>query len=620
MKNLLVTGGCGFIGSNFINHIYHAFSHVKIVNIDALYYCASIQNINCDIREDKDRYIFLNKILGKISPQNLLTILKDHNIDTVVHFAAQSHVDNSFREPMQYTKDNVLGTHELLEACRLYGNIKKFIHVSTDEVYGESMISSQEQKKTEEMVLCPTNPYAASKAAAELIAQSYYHSYNLPVIITRGNNVYGPNQYPEKLVPKFIKLLQENEKLPIHGDGNNLRSFLHVFDVCEAFETILTKGIVGEIYNIGADDHMEISVIDMARKILRLSGRDEDFFTFVPDRLYNDKRYFISNAKLKALGWNPKISLDDGLKMMIEEQQKRIKVLFFGSKGWIGQKVAEILRERKISFVEANCRADDIDTIQSLIFHQNITHVFSFIGRTHGWDGNEYIPTIDYLERKGKLKENINDNLFCPLNLALICKDLDLHFTYLGTGCIFSDLSFEKTFDEEDKPNFFGSSYSTVKGFTDRLMHHPYLHNQVLNVRIRMPISSDNSPRNFIKKITTYHKVCSIPNSMTVLDELLPILVNFATEKVTGTINLTNPGVISHEEILKMYQEIVDPKFTYTLFSYEEQGKILASQRSNNELDTSRLTKLTKGKVKNIKASVRDVLEKYALQNRNQII
>ena len=311
MYVLLVTGGYGFIGSNFINYYYNVNKNVKIINVDAMYYCANERNVREEIRNDNDRYIFYKLNLAE---DNLHTILQKHNVDTVIHFAAQSHVQNSFSDALQYTKDNVLGTHMLLEACRKYGKIDKFIHVSTDEVYGESMLNSEETKKTEESVLCPTNPYAATKAGAELIAQSYYHSFKMPIIITRGNNVYGPNQYPEKLIPKFIKLLKEDKKVTIQGDGSNVRAFLHVDDVCSAFQLILEKGKIGEIYNIGSDEESELSVSEVAKLLIKeIKGIEnyEAWIEYIEDRPFNDKRYYISNKKVKDLGWEIKVGLQE---------------------------------------------------------------------------------------------------------------------------------------------------------------------------------------------------------------------------------------------------------------------------------------------------------------------
>jgi dTDP-glucose 4,6-dehydratase len=312
-SNLLITGGCGFIGSNFINNYFPKNKLNKLINIDALYYCADINNINEEIRNNND-YIFIE---GNICNNELITrILNDYQITHIIHFAAQSHVQNSFNDSINFTYDNILGTHNLLECCKQYGKIVKFIHVSTDEVYGESMNTIDETHKTEHSILCPTNPYAATKAGAELLAQSYNHSFKLPIIITRGNNVYGPNQYPEKLIPKFIKLLKENKKVTIQGDGSNIRAFLHANDTANAFELILEKGEIGEIYNIGCDDGMEYTVLEIAKILINLikhTDSYDEWIEYVEDRPFNDKRYYISNQKLKDLGWEIKESFYNSL-------------------------------------------------------------------------------------------------------------------------------------------------------------------------------------------------------------------------------------------------------------------------------------------------------------------
>ena len=324
--NLLVTGGCGFIGSNFINYYFPLGKLDSLVNLDALYYCADIDNVDEYIQKDKG-YVFLKANL--CDADYLDTMLKKYQITHVIHFAAQSHVQNSFEDSLTFTHDNVLGTHTLLESCRKYKKIVKFIHVSTDEVYGESMNDIHEKHKTEHSILCPTNPYAATKAGAELIAQSYNHSYNMPIIITRGNNVYGPNQYPEKLIPRFIKLLNEGKKVTIQGEGKTVRAFLHAYDTATAFEAILEQGTVGEIYNIGCDEGMEYSVMEIAKILIKLIKNTEDYeewIEYVEDRPYNDMRYYISNKKVRELGWNIKVDLMTGLNDLINRQFK-IKLL-----------------------------------------------------------------------------------------------------------------------------------------------------------------------------------------------------------------------------------------------------------------------------------------------------
>jgi dTDP-glucose 4,6-dehydratase len=222
---------------------------------------------------------------------------------------------------MQYTQDNIVGTHTLLECCRKYTRVQKIIHVSTDEVYGES----NDLKFDENTILVPTNPYAATKAAAEMIAMSYIKSYNLPIVITRGNNVYGQNQYPEKLIPRFIQQLQNNEQLTVQGNGYSRRSFLHVDDTCSAFEIVLIKGVVGEVYNIGADEESEFTVLEIAEILVKLlKGTDayHSFIRFVEDRPFNDSRYFISNEKLKKLGWKITIPFLEGIKKLIKTKDQ----------------------------------------------------------------------------------------------------------------------------------------------------------------------------------------------------------------------------------------------------------------------------------------------------------
>ena len=209
----------------------------------------------------------------------------------------------------------------MLECARKYNKIEKFIHVSTDEVYGESILDLDEEMKTEQSILCPTNPYAATKAGAELIAQSYIHSFKMPIIITRGNNVYGPNQYPEKLIPKFIKQLENNEKVTIQGDGSCVRAFLHSYDAARAFEVILEKGQIGEIYNIGCDDNMEHSVFDIAKYLIENIKKTTNYhehITYIKDRPFNDKRYYISNQKLKNLGWDVTIDFKQGCSELLQ--------------------------------------------------------------------------------------------------------------------------------------------------------------------------------------------------------------------------------------------------------------------------------------------------------------
>ena len=295
-----------------------------------------------------------------------------------------------------------------------------------------------------------------------------------------------------------------------------------------------------------------------------------------------------------------------------------MKLLLYGSKGWIGQQFLDLCIKNNIKYTIGIERLES-HKLKDEVIKSKCTHIVSMTGRTHGIYEKEYIGTIDYLEKPGKLVDNIRDNIFGPIRLANISKELKLHYTYLGTGCIFDYddnhlLNGKNGYNENDIPNFFGSSYSIVKGFTDRLMHD---YPQILNLRIRMPIIGTHNSRNFITKITKYEKICSIPNSMSVLDELLPIMLDMVTKNITGTINLTNPGVISHNEILTMYKKYIDPSFEWKNFTIEEQDKILISKRSNNYLDTTKLQNMYPN-VKHIMQSIDDLFKNWKTTNKLQ--
>ena len=310
---MLVTGGCGFIGSHFVNAVVRRGVADMVVNVDALKLEGGVSRVAADVRSSF-RYRFVE---GDICDLKLMKqLLRSWRITHVVHFAAQSHVTRSFEQSLDYTKDNVVGTHTLLEAIRQYsidgGKIAKIVHVSTDEVYGDSELGEGAEHFTEHSVLCPTNPYAATKAGAELIARSYRESFGLPVVVTRGNNVYGPGQLDEKLVPRFLGLAKAGKKLTVEGDGSCVRAFMHVDDAVEAFLSVVREGKIGEIYNIGCDEGAELSVMEVAKLVGKFVHGEEGpealdkWVEFVPDRPYNDKRYYISNAKLRGLGWEPK--------------------------------------------------------------------------------------------------------------------------------------------------------------------------------------------------------------------------------------------------------------------------------------------------------------------------
>jgi len=320
MLNILVTGGSGFIASHLVTKLIKNENNF-VINLDKLDYCS-----NDNTKNIEGRYKFIN---GNICNKELvLFILNEYNIKVIYHLAAQTHVDNSFFNSTLFTMDNVIGTHNLLECCREYDKLDKFIHMSTDEVYGE--VKDNEIEKDEKSLLKPTNPYAASKAGAEMLVESYNKSFNLPTIIVRCNNVYGPNQYPEKVIPAFIFNILSGVKCQIQGNGKNKRHFIFVDDVIDALELIYNEGKVSEIYNI-ASKNDEIKIIDLAKLLINKILGDkidlencnyDDYINYVEDRKFNDFRYLINSDKLELLGWKSNVKFEDGLEKTIENFKK----------------------------------------------------------------------------------------------------------------------------------------------------------------------------------------------------------------------------------------------------------------------------------------------------------
>ena len=304
MEKILVTGGAGFIGSNFIRYMLQEHPY-HIINLDALTYCGNLENLRGV--EDEPRYTFVR---GSITDRKLVDgIIKD--VDAVINFAAESHVDRSIEDPEIFIRTNILGTQTLLEASRKHG-VERFIQISTDEVYG----SAEKGYFTEETPLAPNSPYSASKASADLMVRAYHRTYGLPVNITRCSNNYGPYQFPEKLIPLMITNALENKPLPVYGDGMNVRDWIHVLDHCRAVDLVLHRGRVGEVYNIGGNS--ERRNIEIVELIVRELGRDESLIRFVEDRPGHDRRYAIDASKIRnELGWKPLYSFEEGIRETI---------------------------------------------------------------------------------------------------------------------------------------------------------------------------------------------------------------------------------------------------------------------------------------------------------------
>lgn len=666
-QNILITGAAGFIASHVAIKLAQTYPSYKIVAFDCLDYCANLRNLQEVI--DKPNFKFIK---GNIMSADLLNyVMKTEEIDTVMHFAAQTHVDNSFGNSIVFTSSNILGTHTMLEACRsLQGQIKRFVHVSTDEVYGESLSYDGTDEGSHEMhtALDPTNPYAATKAGAEMLVKAYTRSYGLPTLITRGNNAYGPHQFPEKLIPKMIMMAEKSMQLTVHGDGSNKRSYLYVEDVADAFEVVLHRGSVGKVYNIGSK--LEQTVLQVSTDIIKGCKPTVDpskQLDFVADRPFNDSRYFLDTSALSALGWDQKVFFAEGLKKTIDwykktgaeywkgtnfstvlvahprpganaadavpssvarsanvsaaptempspgkraaegseengsaKKAKKMKFLIFGQTGWLGGVLGRICEKKGYEYQFATCRLQEREKVARELRASGATHALNAAGVTGR-------PNVDWCE--SHKVETIRANVIGVLTLVDVASQLGVHVTNFATGCIFhyddaigkpenvprdanlcSTAGPKSVFTEDDQANFFGSYYSLTKGYVENMLR---AYDNVLTLRVRMPIDADvtGNKRNFIYKIANYNKVVDIPNSMTVLDELMPYSVELAVRGRTGIFNFTNPGAISHGQVLELYKEWIDPDCKWTVFSLEEQAKVITAARSNNELDSTKLWK-----------------------------
>jgi dTDP-glucose 4,6-dehydratase len=308
-KNVLVTGGAGFIGSNFIRYMLEAHPDYKIVNFDKLTYAGNLENLE-SVKTNPNYYFIKDDICDRVAVE---TVVREHNVSVIINFAAESHVDRSILGPSIFVQTNVVGTNVLLEVAKDF-KVDRFIQISTDEVYGSLGPSG---KFTETTPLDSNSPYAASKASADLLVLAYYRTFGLPVIITRCSNNYGPYQFPEKLIPLMIANALAGKSLPVYGDGLNIRDWLYVIDHCTAIDLVLQKGRAGEVYNIGGNN--EWKNIDIVKLLLKKLGKPETLISFVKDRLGHDRRYAIDSSKIsRELGWKPSLTFEEGMSKTID--------------------------------------------------------------------------------------------------------------------------------------------------------------------------------------------------------------------------------------------------------------------------------------------------------------
>ncbi|GAB6179433.1 dTDP-glucose 4,6-dehydratase [Desulfotomaculum defluvii] len=309
-KKILVTGGAGFIGGNFVQYMMNKYPQYDIYNLDLLTYAGDLTKHK--YIETKGNYFFVKADIA--DRETIVTLFEKEKFEYVVHFAAESHVDRSITDPGVFVQTNVVGTQVLLDASRAVG-VTKFVHVSTDEVYGE-LDFDPTKFFTEETPLQPNSPYSASKASSDLLVRSYHETYGLPVNITRCSNNYGPYHFPEKLIPLTISRVLNEQKVPVYGDGKNIRDWLHVIDHCSAIDLVMHEGVNGEVYNVGG--HNERTNLEVVKTIIKTLGKSEELIEFVKDRLGHDKRYAIDPTKLENLGWQPTYTFETGISQTIQ--------------------------------------------------------------------------------------------------------------------------------------------------------------------------------------------------------------------------------------------------------------------------------------------------------------
>jgi UDP-glucose 4,6-dehydratase len=581
-SRILVTGGLGFIGSHLTESLAEAYPSAEIMVVDKHNYASSIRNLRAI--SHLERFSLECFDLSNLAEVN--RTMRNFRPDVIFHLAAETHVDRSFGNSLEFTRSNVVGTHNLLEAARRVGTVSLFVHMSTDEVYG-SGADAEVAHSPETSILIPTNPYSASKAAAEMQVVAYAHSFNLPSVIIRCNNVYGPRQFCEKVVPRFSLQSIHGKACTLHGSGLQMRSFLHVRDAVRAILLIAQNCDRGlgksEIINIGSAH--EISIRELASVIFE-QEQQEVPLTHVPDRKFNDFRYPVHISRITELGWREEVELRKGLletKVWYEQNAaewfvpediaraidsdghfnfefeegegegegdkpdygKRVHVLLVGGTGWIGPKVAAVLADMGARVTNASFRLQDTRAMWEEIKAVKPTHVVLCAGITGR-------PNIDWCETHPQ--ETVSINLEGTVTLAQICNRLGIHLTNYATGCIYTGGE-DTPFTEAHKPNFIGSLYSRTKAHAETIQTGAYFQTTLV-LRLRMPIGEDiDHPRNLVAKLRNYTRLINLPNSVSVLSELLPISCHMTLNSHTGLYNFTNPGAITPAQIMRAFDE-----------------------------------------------------------------
>jgi len=614
---LLVTGGAGFIGSNFIRYWLNHHPDDSVVNLDALTYAGNLENLR-DVENDP-RYRFIH---GNIcDPEKVREAME--GVDIVVHFAAESHVDRSVIDSAAFLKTNVLGTQVLLEEVLRRGpQIKRFHHVSTDEVFG-SLTLEDPRKFDEATPYAPRNPYSASKAASDHLCRSYFIAHRLPLTISNCSNNYGPYMFPEKLFPLCITNAMRDLPLPIYGDGKYVRDWIQVEDHCRGIEAVLERGRLGETYCLGGGN--ERANIDVARTILKILNKPETLLKYVEDRKGHDRRYAIDDTKARReLGWAPQYSFEDGLAHMVAWYQRHeawwrplldrrgtsshvtsndaspktspMKILILG-KGWIGSRMAETWPNAVISDAWITDKASVLKLLDE--------HKPDAVVNAAGVVG---VPNVDWCETHQV--ETTEGNTVLPIVIAEACQEKNIYLLHLGTGCVFYGPSPDhKGWKEDDAANP-SAMYTRSKYAADLVLSR--LPNTAI-ARLRMPIDHVPSQKNLIGKLASFKSVIDVENSVTILDDLVSACYQLIQKRGTGIFHCVNPGIMRHRDLLGLYEQYVDPNHKCEWIREEDlvARGLTAKKRSNNIMQSPRLAELGIS-MRPIDVALRDTMVKYA--------
>ncbi|MBP9762216.1 dTDP-glucose 4,6-dehydratase [Patescibacteria group bacterium] len=658
---LLVCGGAGFIGSNFIRHMLETHPSIFIVNFDKLTYAGNLENLS-DLAHDA-RYRFVQGDITDLEALN--RTIQEHNLTHVINFAAETHVDRSIHGGCKdFVLTNVLGVQMLLDAVRV-NKLEKFVNVSTDEVYG-SLNLDESTYFTEDTPITPNMPYAAAKAGGDLMCRAYHKTHGLPVVVTHCSNNYGPYQFPEKLIPFFIFKLLKGEKVPVYGDGRNVRDWIHVRDHARALDLLLQKGQPGEVYNIGVDN--ERNNLELTQMILEIMGFGPERMEFITDRPGHDRRYAIDAKKIEALGWKPIYTRDEfrrGMQETIDwyrthtgwvEQlwaKKRnemnqfqqtlnggqtpanvsvpgaIKtnvdqssasslmaaianttpsvsapltsgVLIIGG-GFLGQRLAKLIPNSIVSRV----RLDDKAAIAAEITRYSPRAVINATGKTGQ-------PNVDWCETHQV--ETYQVNTVGALMLADVCQEQGVYLVHLASGCIFYGPSPDMNgWKEEDATNP-QAFYSRTKYAADLILSRLP---KVAVVRLRLPIDSEPSPKNLIDKLASYQQVLDVQNSVTVVKDLAQVIEQLIQKQGTGIFHATNPGALRYRDLLNLYRELVNPEHRCEWIDEDTLAKrgLAAKTRSTCLLQSTRLAELGI-QMRPIEIALRETMEQYAAHKR----